>query len=91
MKKNVNDIKSKNVILDNYFLNVNFLITKACTHFKFCLFTVHIQLEGTVSQIFSLDKNRETFFYKFCKHNFLSYIKPREVLWPILPPLCFSY
>ena len=51
--RNLNN-KSKNVIFDNYFLNVDFSITKAYTAFKFILLSLHIHLEGTVSQIFNL-------------------------------------
>ena len=46
--------KSKNVISNNYFLNVNFSITRAYTAFKLYLLSVHTHLEGTVSQIFYL-------------------------------------
>ena len=54
IKWNILNDKSKNVIFDNYFLNVNILITKSCTDFNFFLFTLHIHLEGTVSQILNL-------------------------------------
>ena len=46
--------KSKNVIFDKIFLNVHFPITIAYTDFKFCLLSLHIHSEGTVSQIFNL-------------------------------------
>ena len=46
--------KSKNVIFDNNFLNVNSSITKAYTDLRFCLHSLHTHLEGTVSQIFYL-------------------------------------
>ena len=48
------DNKSKNVIFDNYFLNVNFSITKAYIALNFCLPCLHTHLEGTVLQIFYL-------------------------------------
>ena len=51
--RNLNN-KSKNVIFDNYFSNVNFSITKVHTDFKFRLLSLHTHLEGTVSQIFCL-------------------------------------
>ena len=51
--RNLNN-KSKNVISDNYFSNVNFSITKAHTDFKFRLLCLHTHLKGTVSQIFCL-------------------------------------
>ena len=46
--------KSKQLIFDNYFLNLNFSITVAYTKFKFRLLILHTYLEGTVSQIFVL-------------------------------------
>ena len=67
---------SKNLIFDKNFLNVHFSITMAYRHFKFCLHSLHIHSEGTVSQIFNIglgfyfmSKNRET-FTKICKHHF---------------------
>ena len=49
--KNANN-KSIDLIVDNYFLNVNFSIT--FTAFKPCLPNLHTHSEGTVSQVFSL-------------------------------------
>ena len=46
--------KSKNLIFDKICLNVHFLITIAYKDFKFCLVSLHIHSEGTVSQIFNL-------------------------------------
>ena len=46
--------KSKNLIFDKIFLNVHFSIPIAYTDFKFCLVSLHINSEGTVSQIFNL-------------------------------------
>ena len=46
--------KSKNEIFNNYFLKVNFSITKAYTDFTFCLLSLHTHMEGVVSQIFYL-------------------------------------
>ena len=40
------------MIFDNYFLNVNFSITKAYTYFKFCLLSLHTHLEGTIDLLF---------------------------------------
>ena len=42
---------SENLIFDNNFLNVHFSITMAHRDFKFCLYSLHIHSEGTVSQI----------------------------------------
>ena len=68
--------KSKEIIVDNNFLNVHFSITIAYKVFKFCLHSLHIHSEGTVSQIFDigltfyfLSKKRKT-FSKMCKHHF---------------------
>ena len=47
-------ISQKNPIFDNYFLNVNFLITIAYTDLKFCFLILHTYSEGTVSQNFDL-------------------------------------
>ena len=60
--KAINDIllharmndKSKNLIFDKIFLNVHFSIPIAYTDFKFCLVSLHINSEGTMSQIFNL-------------------------------------
>ena len=46
--------KLKNIIFDKVFLNVHFSITTAYKDFKFCLVSLHIHSEGTVSQIFNL-------------------------------------
>ena len=48
------DDKSKNLIFDNYFSNLNFLKTIAHKRFRFYLLTLGTHLEGTVSQIFYL-------------------------------------
>ena len=45
---------SKNLNFDKIFLNVHFSITIAYKYFKFCLVSLHIHAEGTVSQIFNL-------------------------------------
>ena len=42
----------KNVIFDNYFLNLVFSVTIPPADFKFCLISLHNPLEGTMSQIF---------------------------------------
>ena len=47
-------MSQKNIILGNYFWNVNFLITIAYTDFKFCFPILHTYSEGTVSQNFDL-------------------------------------
>ena len=46
--------KSKNLIFDQIFLNVHFSKTIAYKDFKFCLLSLHMHSEGTVSQIFNL-------------------------------------
>ena len=46
--------KSKNLNFDKIFLNVHFSITIAYKDFKFCVLSLHIHSEGTVSQIFNL-------------------------------------
>ena len=46
--------KSKNLNFDKIFLNVHFSITIAYKDFKFCVLSLHIHPEGTVSQIFNL-------------------------------------
>ena len=67
------DDKSKNVIFDNYFFNVNFSITKAYIDLKFCLPCLHTHLEGTVSQIFYLGPG----FYFMTKNgkHFINFVK----------------
>ena len=45
---------SKNLIFDKNFLNVLFSITMAYINLKFCLHSLHIHSEGTVSQIFNI-------------------------------------
>ena len=72
---------SKNLIFDKNFLNVHFSITMAHRDFIFCLYSLHIHSEGTVSQIFNIGlvflfyvKKRET-LTKICKHHFLSHIR----------------
>ena len=68
--------ESKNLNFDKIFLNVHFSITIAYKDFKFCVLSLHIHSEGTVSQIFNLGlsfyffvKKRET-LYTFCKDHF---------------------
>ena len=46
--------KSKDLIFDNIFLNVHCSITIAYKDFKFCLLSLQIHSEGTMSQIFNL-------------------------------------
>ena len=46
--------ESKNLNFDKIFLNVHFSITVAYKDFKFCVLSLHIHLEGTVSHIFNL-------------------------------------
>ena len=48
------DDKSKNLLSNNKFLNVNFSKTIAHKRFKCCLLVLETHLEGTVSQIFYL-------------------------------------
>ena len=67
--RNLNN-KSKSVIFDNQFLNVYFSITKAYTDFKFRLPSLHIYLEGTVSQIFNLGPSFY-FMTKIGKHSII--------------------
>ena len=43
--------KTKNLNFDKIFLNVHFSITIAYKDLKFCVLSLHIHLEGTVSQI----------------------------------------
>ena len=66
--------KSKNIIFDKIFLNVHFSKT-IYKDFKFCLLSLHIHSEGTVSQIFNLGLSFY-FMPKNGKHflNFLSII-----------------
>ena len=51
--KNQNN-KSKNLNFDKIFLNVHFSINIAYKDFKFCLLSLQVHSEGTVSQIFTL-------------------------------------
>ena len=51
---NYHNIKLKNRIFDNIFLNVHFSITIAHKDFKFCLPSPHTHSEGNVSQISGL-------------------------------------
>ena len=51
--RNQND-KSKKLIFDNYFLNLNFSITMVYKELKFCFLILLTHSEGTVSQIFHL-------------------------------------
>ena len=51
---NKHNNKLKNLIFDNYFLNVNFSLTIAHREFKSRLHSLHTPLEGTVSQIIDL-------------------------------------
>ena len=46
--------KSKKLKLDKIFLNVHFSIPIAYKDFKFCVLSLHIHSEGTVSQTFNL-------------------------------------
>ena len=46
--------KSKNLFFDKIFLNFHFSVTIAYINLKFCLVILHIDSEGTVSQIFYL-------------------------------------
>ena len=46
---------SNKLIFDNDFSNVIFSITNAYNNFKFCLLSLHIYSEGTVSPNFNLD------------------------------------
>ena len=64
--------KSKNVIFDNNFLNVNFSITRAYTAFRFCLLSVHTHLEGTVSQISYLGPS--FYFMKKIGKHFMKFV-----------------
>ena len=66
------DYKSKNVIFDKYFLNVDFSITRSYTGFKFCLISLHTHLEGTVSQTFYLGPS----FYFMAKNgkHFINFV-----------------
>ena len=70
--RNLNN-KSKNVIFDNQFLNVYFSITKAYTDIKFRLPSLHIHLEGTLSQIFNLGPSFH-FVTKIGKHS-INFVK----------------
>ena len=45
---------SKDLNFDKIFLNVHFSKTIAYKDFKYCLLSLHIHSEGTVSQIFYL-------------------------------------
>ena len=45
---------SKDLIFDKIFLNVHCSKTIAYKNFKFCLLSLNIHSEGTVSQIFNL-------------------------------------
>ena len=51
----ISNSNSKNLIFDNKFLNIHFSIPMACKDSKFCLDSLYIHSEGTVSQIFYLD------------------------------------
>ena len=68
--------KLKNIVFDNYFLNVNFSLTIAHRDFKSCLRSLHTHLKGTMSQIFDtgfgfyfMSKNGKH-FVKFVNINF---------------------
>ena len=65
--------KSKNLNFDNIFLNVHFSITIAYKDFKFCVLSLHIHSEGTVSQIFNLGLS----FYFMSKNrkHFLNFVR----------------
>ena len=62
--------KSKNLNFDKIFLNVHFSITIA---YKFCVLSLHIHSEGTVSQIFNLGLS----FYLMSKNgkHFLNFVR----------------
>ena len=65
--------KSKNQNFDKIFLNVHFSITIAYKDFKFCVLSLHIHSEGTVSQIFNLGLS----FYFMSKNgeHFLNFVR----------------
>ena len=65
--------KSKNLNFDNIFLNVHFSITIAYKDFKFCVLSLHIHSEGTLSQIFNLGLS----FYFMSKNgkHFLNFVR----------------
>ena len=65
--------KSKNLNFDKIFLNVHYSITIAYKDFKFCVLSLHIHSEGTVSQIFNLGL-RFYFMSKNGKH-FLNFVR----------------
>ena len=76
MNRQNNNYKSNYLIFDKIFLNVHFSITIAYKDFKFCLLSLHVHSEGTVSQIFNLglsiyfmSKNGKH-LKKNCKHHF---------------------
>ena len=68
-----NNNKSKIVIFDNYFLNVDFSITIAFTAFQFLLLSLHIHLEGAKSQICILGSSFY-FMAKIGKH-YIHFVK----------------
>ena len=64
--------KSKNPNFDQIFLNVNFSITIAYKDFKFCLLSLHIHSEGTVSQIFNFGLS--CYFMSKKRNHFLKFV-----------------
>ena len=63
---------SKNLFFDQIFLNFHYSVTFAYIDLKFCLLSLHIHSEGTVSQIFDLGLSFH-FMSKNGKH-FLKYL-----------------
>ena len=65
--------KSKNLNFDKISLNVHFSIAIAYKDFKFCVLSLHIHSEGTVSQIFNLGLS----FYFMSKNgkHFLNFVR----------------
>ena len=65
--------KSRYLNFDKIFLIVHFSITIAYKDFKFCVLSLHIHSEGTVSQIFNLGLS----FYFMSKNgkHFLNFVR----------------
>ena len=65
--------KSKNLNFDKIFSNVHFSKTIAYKDFKFCVLSLHIHLEETMSQIFNLGLS----FYFMSKNgkHFLNFVR----------------
>ena len=70
--------KSKYLIFEKIFLNVHYSITIAYIDFKFCLLSLHIHSEGTVSQIFNLGLS----FY-FMSKNGKHFLKLLSIIFEI--------